>query len=334
MVKFKVDLDIVFKNLREIGVFLLPDTLKKHKHQGWMSTVFVIKSNKGPLIINLVKLVREHQINRVWDKFSGLSMILSSHSEIPAPRIFYSGIIGEIFVLVQKFFTGLPAGKRVLAETIISDDWHANKAIIIPNILRILANVHKIHLNGFGWPIFKNFSLTGVYNTWKEFFDNNAFRWIKIVCQADRRLLLSNLSPKILERFMKETIRRVNYSGPAVLIHGDSINPSNILIRNKNEIKLLDWEWSISGDPAWEFCDLGWWPLINSNVMSAYFQASKITNSFDQKEFLHRIKLYIPLWLLWGMYMHAEDSQPDIYIALRELLLKKIKIRFSESNEL
>jgi thiamine kinase-like enzyme len=109
------------------------------------------------------------------------------------------------------------------------------------------------------------------------------------------------------------------------LVHGDAINPSNILVQDKNKIKLLDWEWSVAADPAWEFCDLGWWPLNNMQTMSDYFEASGIKTSLKQKEFLNRIKLYIPLWLLWGTYMHANDSKSDIYIALRKLLLKEVK---------
>jgi hypothetical protein len=184
--------EIIFNDLKKKDILVLPRTLEKYKHQGWMSTVYTVKTNKGKLIIHLVKLVKEHKINQIWDKFSGLATIFSFHKEIPAPRILYSRLSGEVFILVQEFFEGRPAGKRVLRETIISDKWSSNRYLIIPEVLRLLANVHKVHLNGFGWPIIQNSLLIGKHDTWKNFFDANIFIWLEEIGRADRRLSLDN----------------------------------------------------------------------------------------------------------------------------------------------
>lgn len=316
---------IIFKNLSKRGIFVLPETLKNYQHQGWMSQVFVVESNMGPLIIHLIIPVKEHHLHKVWDKFYGLSKILSSRPDIPTPKILYSKLIGKTFVLTQAFMSGTRAGKRVLRGTVISDKWETSKKNVLPKILATLAKIHKIHLKGFGWPILRGSSLKGRYATWKNFFEFNSPLWLKELHQADRRLSLKNTLSTSLDKFIKETIARIDYSGPAVLVHGDAINPGNLLVRGKNKLTLVDWEWSILADPAWEFCDLGWWRLIDMKTLVTYFKTSNIKKDSEKKDFLNRINSYIPLWLLWGTYMHANDSDPAVYIALRKLLLERIK---------
>jgi thiamine kinase-like enzyme len=306
----------------------LAETLSKYKYQGWMSTVFVVKSNKGPLIIHAVNPVKEHLRNKVWNKFYGLSKILSSHPEIPTPKILYSKLVGKTSVLVQNFSSGSRAGKRVLIDGIISDKWSRGKKEILPYILLNLAKIHKINFRGFGWPLLCGHSLRGGYLTWKNFFESNYPTWIKKIYESDSKSSIKDPRIKMLDKFIKETIDKINYSGPSVLVHGDSINPSNILIGNKNKITLLDWEWSIAADPAWEFCDLGWWKSINIRTLEPYFKASRIRKKSEKIDFLNRIRLYIPLWLLWGAYMHSNDSEPTVYISLRKLLSKIISERW------
>jgi thiamine kinase-like enzyme len=316
---------VIFKNLSKKGIFILTETLKSYKHQGWMSKVFVVESNHGPLIIHLVNLVREHHLNKVWDKFYGLSKILSSHQNIPTPHILYTELIGKTFVLTQNFSFGIRAGKRILKEDVISDKWEVNKKNILPNILQILAGIHKIQFTGFGWPVLSGSSLKGKYTTWKKFLEYSYPLWLKELHRTDRRLSLKNPLAVSLDKFIKETVEHIDYLGPAVLVHGDAINPGNLLICDKRKLMLVDWEWSIFADPAWEFCDLGWWKLIDINTLSIYFKISNIRKKSEKIDFINRINLYIPLWLLWGAYMHAHDSKPDVYIALRKLLLKRMK---------
>ncbi|OGI26199.1 MAG: hypothetical protein A3J76_01255 [Candidatus Moranbacteria bacterium RBG_13_45_13] len=317
---------VVFRNLSKQGICALPQTLKKHTHQGWMSSVYTVESNKGKLIIHLIKPVKEHQKNRIWNKFYGLSRILSSQPGIPTPKILYSGLVGKTFVLAQFFVSGNRAGRRILKRTIISDKWEASKKDIMPNIFHALAGIHKIHLEGFGWPILRNKQLKGKHKNWKSFFEHNYPFWLKKIHEADRRLSLRPTKIKLLDEFTKQTVIKIDYAGPAVLVHGDSINPSNILVHGKNKITLLDWEWSILADPAWEFCDLGWWKISDEKKLAPYFKARNIKKQSDKADFINRINLYIPLWLLWGTYMHADDLKPDIYIALRKLLLSRVEI--------
>jgi thiamine kinase-like enzyme len=40
------------------------------------------------------------------------------------------------------------------------------------------------------------------------------------------------------------------------LVHSDLINPSNTIIAGTKRLSHIDWEWSLIGDPAWEFADI------------------------------------------------------------------------------
>lgn len=313
----------ILEKLSQQGISVLPKTLKKYKHQGWMSGVFVADSNRGQLIIHSINPIKEHRLNRVWDKFYGLSKILNSHPNIPTSDILYAGLIGKKFVLVQSFIIGNRAGNRVLGKTIIYDKWKVRKKDILPDLLRVVADIHKINLKGFGWPVLDSDSLKGKYKNQKEFFEHYYPLWFREIQKADRRLSLKNHLQSSLTEFIKKTVDNVNYKGPAVLVHGDAINPGNILVQNKNRVALVDLEWSILADPAWEFCDLGWWKIIKEENLLSYFKAVGIKNNSDKVAFINRVKLYIPLWLLWGTYMHANDSNLDVYLALRKLLLEK-----------
>jgi thiamine kinase-like enzyme len=315
----------IFKILSRKGISVFTETLKKHKHQGWMSSVFTVESDNGTLMIHLINPIREHQRNKLWDKFHGLSNVLSAHPKIPTSKIVCSKLIGKVFVIVQLFITGKRAGVRVLNKTVISDKWIAKKGNIVPGVLNILASIHAIHLNGFGCPVLKNGKLEGKYKTWKKYIESNYPLWIKEIEKADQRLALKDNGMRLGEA-IRPVVDRINYQGPSVLVHGDSINPSNILVNERNRVSIIDWEWSISADPAWEFCDLGWWDQINIKNFLPYFEAANIKKHSERIDFIDRIETCIPLWILWGTYIHANDSEPGIYIALRILLNKKLSV--------
>lgn len=318
----------VLEELKSKNIIIDLGTIKAHEHQGWMSSVFIVQSNIGPLIIHSANMVEEHKRNKVWEKFFGLSTLLASRHEIPTPAFHYTGLVHGKLILVQDFFDGTPAGKRILNGETISDEWSVPRAAIVKKILVALTAIHKVHLKNFGWPVLDGELLGGKFKTWQDFLAIESPNWIRIIIETDQKLKLS--PSKNLETFIMKTLDQVDYSGPSVLVHGDAINPSNILINKDHEVTILDWEWSIAGDPAWEFCDLGWWPLLNTSSMAAYFKAARIESEKETENFLRRVRLYIPLWLLWGTYMHANDVTPNVYMALRKLLIASLSSRYNQ----
>ncbi len=297
----------VLGSLRTKGIVVDPNTAKVHDNQGWMSTVFTVQSNRGKLIVHEADLVSEHMRHEVWDKFAGIAAILAAHPEIPAPAMHFTGFVDGKLMLVQDYKEGVPAGKRFMKDGVITDEWSADKLETAKRILTALASVHKIGLQGFGWPILKDNKLQGPYSSWKGFFETESPHWIEEINKADQRLGREPISN--LTEFTKSQIGKIDHSGPSVLVHGDAINPSNILLDGE-KLSLLDWEWAIAADPAWEFCDLGWWELLDKLDISA--------------EVVKRAKLYAPLWLIWGAHLHAEDQNSEVYLDLRKLLLERM----------
>lgn len=317
-----VDFESLFNALKEKGVFVQPDTLQKYQQQGFMSRVFTIVSSKGKLVIHITNLVEEHQRNRVWEKFLGLAKLFTDHPEIPTAPFYYSGLIDNNFFLVQSFLDGRQAGNRILKDNIFADEWGVDKFSTVEKSLKEIAKIHAIRIENFGWPVLAGEKLKGSYPTWAAFLQDKIPQWIQGVEESDKKLSQNFTPVRELEKFMQRCAgKAVDYANSPRLIHGDTINPGNILVRDNGDVYILDWEWSIAGDPAWEFCDLGWWPMLNKKELSLYFGACNITGDSEKDNFLERVRSYIPLWVLWGSYVHVNDDRNfGAYVALRKLL--------------
>jgi len=100
------------------------------------------------------------------------------------------------------------------------------------------------------------------------------------------------------------------------LIHWDINNPGNVLI-NKGKISgIIDFEWSIIGDPIWDLV------LSNEDLQDKY---SKTTN-MNIKHIKRKLLLYRPLWFLWGTNTHLH--RPHILnICLSEFTTGLDKLR-------
>ena len=149
--------------------------------------------------------------------------------------------------------------------------------------------------------------------------------WLKSIIYGDARL---GKAEELKTSYVKiATLARtvaahIVYAGPPVLIHGDAINPSNVLVRGNKVTGLLDWEWSMIGDPAWEFCDCGWWPLLDEKSLRPYLKEAGFTGT-QAKNFLKRARTYRLLWILWGAHMHAKEKRVALYRALRKMLTEE-----------
>lgn len=144
----------IFSQLGKLGIVISGSSLKKHKHQGFMSTVYTADSNRGELIIHVIKPVEEWVRQRIWEKLVGVNSLLLKRSEIPTSEFLLSGKIGNEYFVVQKKLEGKPAGKRTLINDDVIDIWFSGKRkILIPQIQKILAKIHKIKLPGYGWPL-------------------------------------------------------------------------------------------------------------------------------------------------------------------------------------
>jgi hypothetical protein len=316
-----------FSALEEIGVVVNRPSLSKHEYQGFMSTVYSVESDQGELIIHAVERGKEWSRQRVWEKLDGVSKLLERYPGIPAPKLILSEKVGDIYFLVQKKLPGEPAGKRLLIKDKIVDKWSGKKSKHVTDVQKILARVHKIARKGYGWPAVADGGLKGQHAGWQKFFEKEVPIWLRSLRKGDARIR-DNKEMRDFRRkaggFFRDEMKKIPAIFP-VLIHGDAINPSNILVRNGGITGLLDWEWSMIGDPAWEFCDPGWWPYLNEKSMKPYFEEMGYSK-LKAGALLKRTRLYRPFWLLWGAHIHAEDKNMSIYKVLRKMLAQEVPV--------
>lgn len=313
-------LERVCEALRAQNFRMDNNSLRLHEHQGWMSTVYTASSEMGRLVIHVSPLISEHLHNRVWEKFGGLREIFDAHPEIQTPRIVCVKRVKNFLLLVQVFVLGKRAGFRQLERGKCIDKWDIEPLFIRPRVLLELSKVHSIPIPKFGWPHTDRDPLRGTHDRWRDFLGESSRRWLGTIESIEEDSFVSRL-----RAFVNNIMLGIEYEGGAVLVHGDSINPGNIIVDEENKVTLLDWEWAIAADPAWEFCDIGWHETLRVGDLETYFKERQVNDRNMQRAFIRRALHYIPLWLLWGMHMHAEDSDNRIYTALKFLLEEEIR---------
>lgn len=318
----------IFAKLKAQGIIVDPSKLQKHKHQGLMSTVYTVDSNRGELVVHLIRPASEWLRQRIWEKLLGIGNVLTHYPELPVAPVFISGKLGGTYFLVQKRLPGTPAGKRAISGTDVVDTWVGNSSkVLVPQIQKLLGKTHAIPCHGYGLLVLQKGKVKGKFKTWKGFFETESRQWLKNIQKADT--LTDN--PQELRQsyaaavaYVKNFLKNVPKTKPS-LIHGDAINPSNILIKNKKVTGLIDWEWSLAGDPAWEFCDPGWWKLINKKSLKPYFKEAGKHRKIDEDEFIRRIRAYIPLWIMWGCHLHSGNPKGILYTVLRLMLTQHLQ---------
>lgn len=316
--KNKETTQYVIDRLAAMGWLSRPSGLKKHIHQGYMSHVYKLPSSSGNLIINIAKPTKQHILHKTWEKLQAISLLMREKTNLPVSEMILAERTKNNFFTVQLELPGKTAGKRSITGYVVVDKWFRNKKYLINEVQKIMAEIHKIRLAGFGWPVVKNGKLRGKHGTWPEFFREETEYWLKSLKQVEkRRNYARNLSDDTASYSKK--ISRLIPESPACLIHGDLANPSNLLVRNNEITGVLDWEWSIIGDPAWEFCDPGWEKNINDIGLEPYFRARNLKKE-ERARFLRNIVLFRPLWCLFETHVHADDEDPLISDTLHVLL--------------
>jgi aminoglycoside phosphotransferase (APT) family kinase protein len=306
-------------SLRERGITLQAESAAQHPSQGFMSVVYRIESSDGPYIVHVLDPILEHKREGL-QKIPAVLRLLEKYPHIPAPRLAASGeIVGKV-VLVTKYIPGSPAGSREFARGDMVDTW--DDTAVVPHVQKILALTHGVHVEGYGWPTMSGGVVRAPHDTWESFLTHEFLWWSDNIQQADAGAGLPSVDESA-RRYMDAVVPRLG-SAPGVLVHGDAVNPGNILVENGEITGLLDWEWSLVGDPAWEFCSLGGDTLMGEPQLAAYAKERAMSVS-ELQEFTERVHAYRPMWLLWATSVHARHQNLGFYKALRKLLEKELK---------
>ena len=306
------DFSKIYSKLKHKGIVPYILSLRRHKAQGFMSNVYALDSSEGKLIVHLNKIHDEQRRQQVWEKIAVVGNILEKFSEIPTATILLSGTIEQKYFIVQKMLNGKVAGERILKKNLFIDIWRIWSNNLGKDIEKTIACIHQIPVKGYGWIINQDGTLKGSYESWDKFLESEVNTWSKTIKQFENSTILVE---KLLKHFK---INKLKFAiKKSFLVHGDITNPGNILIHDKKVVGFLDWEWSLAGDPAWEFA------LNNRYSLNTYFNSFKDKlNQKEEKSFLERARLYEPLLLMWALHMHSKDRTPEIYQAARNHLIK------------
>ncbi len=293
-------------------------SMKKLSVQGFNSEVYTAKADSD-LIIHILNQNQEQIKQSINKKLVSISNLLKTFPGIPSAEFFYEGKLEDgRFLFAQEKLLGDNLGRRKIENGKIIDEFYPmeNKKYF-EQLDRILADLHGIKFSKYGWLAGEKGGLDGTYNSWEDFIFIESALWIRNIFDNRNNgyvILKSTLSEvkKKIESLYSRKLHLFESKVPS-FVHGDMINPGNILINNGKISGIIDFEWALAGDAAWEFAYSGN-PAINN-----YFDfCDKAGIVCDRTLFSEKMKFYKIIWLLWAVNVHAKGA------TLKEILFKEL----------
>ncbi|MFZ2188634.1 MAG: phosphotransferase [Candidatus Moraniibacteriota bacterium] len=307
------DREIIFgichKLKKEAGLDINESTVDKLSMQGFNSEVYMARADKG-IIIHILKPAEEQIRQNINRKLMGVSKLIKSFIEIPSAEFFYEETLEDgRFIFVQEMLPGKNWGRRKLEDDKIVDEFYPpeNKRYF-EQLNTILVNLHKIKFTKYGWLKSEKKDVNGTYESWRDFLLIESELWLKNIWENSEkgygisREVLSNVKNKLADLYNKND--HLFESGLASLVHGDMINPGNVLIEDARISGIIDFEWSLAGDAAWEFAYTG-----NPMIQHYFDFCDEVGVNCDRNLFLKKMKFYKILWLLWAVNVHAQGKE-------------------------
>lgn len=291
------------EDLAFLGIDLA--SVRKAGFAGFNSKVYMAKSRFGNLVIHLTAPCAEHLRQETQKKIPVVAEFLRSNGFLLAPKVFFSSAVEKYFLIVQEMVPGKPLGKRVISGKAIKDVYGKNSDCLVDDVQKVLKGLHSLKPQGFGVLRNKGGALHGDYISWHDFVRTESRNWL------DRLFLGYNQKESFMSGReyirLQEMIGRIVEKNKALLvrqesrfIHGDMINPGNIIVKDCKISGIIDYEWSMGGDSAWEFGFTTQFPK------KSYFKGFRKHEIVD---FQQRKKIYAILWRLWGCSVHVMGNK-------------------------
>lgn len=290
------------------GITIDRTSLVPFTTQGFMSMTGAIDSSLGPAVLHIVHTpVREQLLQKVPEKLQAISDFLAGDVVLPTARILAYGYLrsGGYFLL-QTRMPGVPLGTQTIRDNDIVRIYETpDHTLVTQHTEALLAHLHiKGPCVRYGhMTVDENGDLTAPYTSWKEFITLGSACWLAELRKAKNRDADFDARVQETETHslrLQETNKDILEWNTPCFVHGDMINPGNILTDNNRVTALLDFEWAVSGDPAWEFAFTSEFPS------KAYYEAA----GEDPASFERRKNVYSFFWLLWGANVHVHNKDP------------------------
>ena len=303
------------------GVVADPISLKKHHVQGYISEVYTVASSVGHLVIHIVKISPAQEHLRAWEKLAPLSNLLRG-AEIPVSEVLFSHRFATHYIVVQRLLEGENAGSRDIHDDDFTDTWREPVKEYQDQVISTAARLHRIPVSGFGWLRLKGDTLAGEHPTWEAFLNAEIPIWVAAIQGAER--IRGTEGSGFLERvnrFAGEVLPELAYAGAPAIVHGDLTNPSNILCKDGRITGIIDWEFAIAADPAWEF------HYKNPYSLEEYFHYVPNMSEADRTLFRRRTEIYGYLPFLLWLYITSWDPNGSLYRSSRSILERRLTER-------
>lgn len=237
---------------------------------------------------------------------------------IPGPQVLALDTARDLVpfdTLVLSYIDG------VAANTIWSELDHGEREAFSEELGRLCGTIHGLPWGSYGEYV----ALAGR--------GTQSVRWADVAYARFRRTLdhitaQALLPPRVLDALittLNDNDAILNSAGAPALTHTD-LQLSNVLARrsdSKWEIAaIIDWEWAIVADPAWEFADLwssptDFYPEPEAFVYG-YRERHPLPGDFRVRQRLYRLLHHIEMLLVCTEFWPA--SVPDHHAAIARLL--------------
>lgn len=105
-----------------------------------------------------------------------------------------------------------------------------------------------------------------------------------------------------IQTYFEEHVSKTEYT--SALVHGD-VYYGNFIFDNGKLKVIVDWDYTMFADPAWEFSmDSG------DSYLQQYLELARQDEGFDEKDFLRRKDMYRPMRLMI-IAEALQKSRPD-----------------------
>jgi thiamine kinase-like enzyme len=283
--------------------------------------VYTISSSVGDLIVHVSESTPSLERLRVPDKLRPVSQFLRAIPGVPAAEVLFTQKFPGHFIVAQKKLPGTVAGRILIENGEISHVWDQPIELYEEQVEDIVATIHSVPIRGFGPLAEDGEGLRGQYDSWEDFLRIEVAFWMDGMAQEDQRLRIADTLIEQLRVFLERAAPRFPCAA-ASLISCDLTNASNILVDDGKVTGIVDWEWAMAADPAWEFGNM------NHYKLAQYFSRfPELASAEAQKEFLLRVTVCQPLlWCMWA-YSHIGRSNKNLYAGAR-LHIKNSLARF------
>jgi aminoglycoside phosphotransferase (APT) family kinase protein len=272
------------QELSSRNIVLQPDSLAENPVQGIGVTTYVAKSDQGDLIVQLGTMDGQARHRKPWQQISLASELLRDFPDIPVAEVILAMDREDRYLVVQRKIDG-----EVMApDAEISDD-------VKERIEEMIARIHNVRVAGSGDLVKRDAVIQGSCASWREFLDKEVGVWL----EALERTEGFSMAGKIREHYDQN---KCLLDIASSLTHGDLFNLSNFILKDGAIVGIIDWEFAMAGDPAWEFC------LSDKYSLKRYFSLLAM-NDKEQAAFLQRARIYTPLALARLMSLNAPQDR-------------------------